>query len=60
MMLPQATYAANQKLQFYWEGSTTLGSQNRIFTEMLGGDLYCDWLFVFNFDNEGFSYVFKV
>lgn len=46
-------YANNQELQFNWQGSPSLGGpQNTLFSEMLGGDLYCDWIGAFDFSND--------
>jgi len=46
------TYQNSQRLEFMWQGVPALGTKGQIFTEIMGGGGYCDWLGQFNFEND--------
>jgi hypothetical protein len=45
-------YENTRHLEFIWQGSPSLGSKGEIFSEIMGGGGYCDWLGAFNFDSD--------
>jgi len=45
-------YQNSHRLEFMWEGSPSLGDKGTIFTEIMGGGGYCDWIGSFDFSND--------